>query len=113
MPAVAVAVSMAPGLFGGGGGGVGGGGVLREVGGARVLNLRGVYDVLAVMCQLDVSLEMRKDNNLYLLTCLGFGIFRFTVERDATRKLCRKVLLTSLVLAQLDKGHSKSSILAE
>lgn len=59
MPATVVSVG-APGLLGGGGGGVSGVGVLREVHGARVLHLRGVYYVLAVVGQLDVGLRKRK-----------------------------------------------------
>lgn len=48
----------APGLLGGGGGGVRGRGVLVQVSGPGVLHLRGVYHVLAVVGQLDVSLEV-------------------------------------------------------
>lgn len=56
MPATVVA----PGFFGSGGGGVRGVRVLGEVHGARVLDLRGVHYVLAVVGQLDVSLETNK-----------------------------------------------------
>lgn len=52
MPAAVVA----PGLFGGCGGSVRGVSVLGQVDGARVLHFGGVYHVLAVVGQLDVSL---------------------------------------------------------
>lgn len=57
MPAVgAVSAVGVPGLLGGGGGGLRGVGVLGKVGSTGVLDLRGVYNVLSVVSELDVGL---------------------------------------------------------